>query len=438
VIFTFLVSSLLISCSFPGPSIKNQESYAPCLYTKASYTPKDLQWLNEKIIPYNISTLSEKGLPIKELVYAEITGLGESTHGSHEIYETKIEFTNYLIQDLAYRLVAIEIPYPYISKLNEYIYGNGDELEHILRHTGAWIIHTDEMFNFIQWLKGYNTHVSDNNKVTIIGFDIPIDDAQSGIDTMTNYLGKVDTENSNKLINQLACIAIEPFLYRQLSTVEKEGCRAGINDLINTLEENRATYISLSSLDQFELAVFQANLLLQHEEFLNSSDEVAYSHRDRFMKENVVWIHNVLGRNEKKIVLWAHNAHIGRNTYGKTNSGTMGFLLNDYFGDKYFPIGSTFWEGEFNAIPLTTSHKADSPPADSYEAFFHSANTTLFFIQINQISTPKWFAENHCLRSIGAIYDLNKPEYGWDVDKLSGEYDGFFFVNTSSPTSFLE
>jgi erythromycin esterase-like protein len=87
--------------------------------------------------------------------------------------------------------------------------------------------------------------------------------------------------------------------------------------LTKTLEKNRTTFINFSSLDQFELALFQANLLLQHEEFTIISGQAAYSLRDRLMKENVVWIHDVLGHHEKKIALWGHNTHIGRNMFEK-------------------------------------------------------------------------------------------------------------------------
>ncbi len=436
----FCLTFLLISCSSPGSSAKNQiaESYAPCLLTEASYTSKDIQWLKENIIPYKISTLSDNGLPIKELDKVIIIGIGESTHGSHEITETKIEFTKYLIQYLNFKIVALELPYFTISKLNDYINGGGGNLTYLLEHARAWIINTDEMFNLMHWLKNYNDHAIDNDKVTLIGFDISIDEARPDVDAIINYYKLVDPEYHNKSNSQLACIVLEPYLYRQLSTIEKEECRAKITDLSKTLEKNRTTYIYFSSLDQFELALFQVNMLLQQEELIKTTGEAAYSLRDQFMKENVVWIHEVLGRHEKKIVLWGHNTHIGRNLYEKTNSGTMGFLLNEHFGDKYLPIGLTFWEGEFNAIPMTTSHTADTPPVDSYEAFFHSISTSLFFIQISKKSTPKWLGENHCLRSIGAIFDPKEPEYGWDVDQLSDEFDGFFYINTSSPTNILE
>ena len=36
------------------------------------------------------------------------------------------------------------------------------------------------------------------------------------------------------------------------------------------------------------------------------------------------------------------------------------------------------------------------------------------------------------------MYDDNTPYSGWEVDKLSDEYDGFFYVETSTPTNLFD
>src|SRR5574340_1307156 len=146
---------------------------------------------------------------------------------------------------------------------------------------------------------------------------------------------------------------------------------------------------------------------------------------------------DTLGQNKKKIILWGHNTHIGRNIYGKTDSGTMGHYLEQKYGNLYFPIGSSFYYGEFNAIPLTTEHKSDVPPPDSYESFFDSVNFPIFYIQLDIDSIPNWFSEIHCMRNIGASYDDMTPSNAWDVDELSNEFDGFIFVKKSTPTHLL-
>lgn len=56
------------------------------------------------------------------------------------------------------------------------------------------------------------------------------------------------------------------------------------------------------------------------------------------MAENTVWWHQHL--DEKKVVFWAHNAHIVNvPTYG---TGTMGYHLREEFADKYAAMGFLF------------------------------------------------------------------------------------------------
>lgn len=434
----FLVLILVLNaCTIPktATSDKTLDEFAPCIYKEKSFTTRDVQWLQENAYPIDISTLSKQYLPFWDFSDISIVGIGEVVHGSHELYNIKIELTKYLIQNKDFRIIALEIPLPYTMKINEFLNGGDSDLHDILRQTQSWVLNTEEIYTFLVWAKEFNDHTDTNSKISITGYDIPYNDAQSEIEVINQYLSVVSPENQNEFISQLACMNQDSFSYNQQSALEKEECRSKLNTLITTMEANRTSYIKISSFMEFELAIKSLHSLLQLEKTITSSPENMYPIRDQLMKENVDWIHNIMGN---KIIIWGHNSHIGKNTYWNTNLGTMGLLLAHQYGKSYLAMGSTFYEGSFNAIPLLKNHKSDAPPADSYETYLNSAGQSNFLISLNLASLPDWFTASHCLRNIGALYDDYFPEKGWDVDILSIEFDGFIFVENSTPTHLLD
>lgn len=431
---------MLIACTASGkiPNDRANIIYAPCIFSEKNFQKNDVQWLKTNLIAINTPTLSEIKFPLKIFTNADIVGLGEATHGTHEFYDFKIDLTKYLIKFKGYRIIAFELPMPYIYVLDDYIHGKGGDLRYLLDQMGAWVMDTEEIYNFLVWLKEFNNQAKGDQMITLTGYDLPLNDPTSEISIIDKYVSMVDPENKEKIVSQLTCFNIDQYSYSLKTPTAQKDCRDNILNVLSYIQNKRANYINQSSSSQFELAINSITSLVQLEHLYASSPAMAYPLRDQYMAENVIWIHDILGKGEKRIILWGHNSHIGRNMYIRTKSGTMGYLLSQRYGRSYFNIGSTFYKGDFNALPLDINHQAMVPPEDSYETFFKSAGTPTFYIHLDQPSTPAWFSNDHCLRSVGSMYDDNTPYSGWEVDKLSDEYDGFFYVETSTPTNLFD
>lgn len=95
---------------------------------------------------------------------------------------------------------------------------------------------------------------------------------------------------------------------------------------------------------------------------LEHTQSVSWSKRDRLMAENV--LRHV--RDDERVVLWAHNAHITKDAGWLWNprQRPMGTVLASRLGDEYVAIGSCAGEGSFLAWLIadgTPSRRAAIP-----------------------------------------------------------------------------
>jgi erythromycin esterase-like protein len=158
--------------------------------------------------------------------------------------------------------------------------------------------------------------------------------------------------------------------------------------------------------------------------------------RDQSMAENVEWIadHNP----GAKIVLWAHNGHVGYAAY--PGFSPMGAYLRERFGPEMVNFGLCFSEGSFRAFETGKSlHEftVGQLPEGSLDRALASARIPLFALDLRQLPTDgpvaQWFAEPRAMRSIGAVYSENDAE-SMAVAKTRWQeaFDVIFFVERTT------
>ena len=101
---------------------------------------------------------------------AKIVGLGESTHGSSEIYKMKDRISRYLINNKKFNVFSLEANMPESYLMNNYILNNQGNPKEILKGMYFWIWQTQETLKFIEWMKEYNQN--HNSKAYFDGFDL--------------------------------------------------------------------------------------------------------------------------------------------------------------------------------------------------------------------------------------------------------------------------
>ena len=198
--------------------------------------------------------------------------------------------------------------------------------------------------------------------------------------------------------------------------------------IVEHMQSSRAAYQEKgASQRDIEWAIQNARVVLQCTQMRAGTVT-----RDASMAANVKWI---LDQNPKaKIVLWAHNGHVGR----QGSFASMGSELSRMYGPQMVIFGFTFHQGSFQAVSQGGKGLKDftvpPAPAGSLDTTLASAGIPLFALDLHRAQGPAaaWLAEGHDSRNIGALYPEDQPFALMYPLKASEAYDALFFVEKTS------
>ena len=111
------------------------------------------------------------------------------------------------------------------------------------------------------------------------------------------------------------------------------------------------------------------------------------------------------------MVLSAHNAHIANTTpFAGLGEHNLGGLLRQQYKQQYLTIGTSFFQGSFNAFTPNsfTSYTVGPPPVGSYDYVLGSVGLPLYLLDIRQTPTGSvrnWVQGPAKLRQIGIPFD---------------------------------
>lgn len=237
-----------------------------------------------------------------------------------------------------------------------------------------------------------------------------------GIDARTAHSGK------QSLHSRFLGVRTDPKLAAQ-------DCEA----VVARLRADRSKFLSAgASVRETDWAIQNARLVLQYAEL-----EDGEKTRDESMAENLKWIAE---QNPKaRIVVWAHNAHVGYGEYG--GRASMGSYLRKTFGAEVMNFGFAFNEGAFQSMDMGASgmlraFTVGPAPEGSLDRTLAATGIPLFALDLRR--TPKegpvgeWFRQPHLSRSIGAGYsDALAPKL-WSNNPVPEDYDAILFVEKTA------
>jgi len=162
--------------------------------------------------------------------------------------------------------------------------------------------------------------------------------------------------------------------------------------------------------------------------------------RDQFSMRNLLWSLGS-GEEENKLVLWAHNGHVAKESV-LFNYDVLGHYLQQRFGENYYAIGFTFNEGSFGSFGQNgfQKWKQQREKNISFTTAFASFESPylIFDIRKNLVADKDL---NSLLRgSIPIRRDISET-YNPDQDSLmsinlSKTYDAMIYMDkTNFPTS---
>lgn len=378
----------------------------------------------------------------KSIGNSRVVALGESTHGTREIFRMKHRFLEFLVQEMGFTVFAMESPWPEALVINDYVlHGKGDPAKALSELYLVW--DTEEVLSLIEWMRSYNADPAHKQKVKFYGIDVQ--GSMGAVKYLVSYLKKTAPAWAQKYDQLFAFFENTSSGGRIFSYSQKDydGIKKELASLLEHFDQDKALMSDKTSVEHWGLArrhVYFLDFFMNYIKAGKENDYDSINVRGRGMAHNVQWIMD----REKgaKIMLWAHNFHISAASYPGFPYKFLGMHLKEKLGKDYFPVGFVFNRGAFHGVDFTSptrtpfTHKNFSvePIKGSYGAAFSRTGLPIFWLDL--VSLPgegevgDWFAAPHVFKWVNSAYIGKKDiQYLYNVKDL---FDAVIFLEQTT------
>lgn len=352
--------------------------------------------------------------------------LGEATHGTSQFYAARAQITSLLIKEKGFNVIAVEADFPEVQPINQFLKDSqfrkstAESLDGFKRFP-IWMWKNKEMLSFIEQLKDINLQKPPEKKIAFYGMDLY--SMYSSIEAVISYLDKVDPDAAQMAKKRYACFyryGSDDDSYGQAMSYVKENCQKQVVDQLIELQKKRNEYLQENSLqgnEELFYAEQNAKVAKDAEQYYRemfSRRAKTWNLRDLHMADMVDEVSNHVKKisGTSKIVVWAHNSHVGNalaTEFSESEELSLGQLvLFRHWGDAYL-VGLTTYNGTVAAASqwgAKVEKKTLNPALDgSYEELFHNTDIKSFMLDFNDLpSDLNTFKQNHLERSVGVVY----------------------------------
>lgn len=364
----------------------------PKIYLKNYNTDKLNTAISKSSVPINISTddslIGSLNPLIEKLSNKRIVSIGESTHGTSEFYRLREIITKKLIEENGFNLVVLESPYDDIELLNKEL--SESSLDSLMRKHLLSIYQTQEMKSFLQWYK-------DNRLRYGLKFKGCDDSFWTFYQLLIYNIGPLIDKKLDKLLSELKS-NISKSTNENLKNEQK--ISTSIYDNISEIEKHLKLTDNLTK-PVMEILFNGKNTYIN---YLNVKNKKRVQSRDEIMADRISYLAK---DRSKKIIVWAHNAHISNEIIVDNEIGIMGRDLKHEFGNDYHSIGLATLQGSYSFIE------------EKFINGDHSYNDRLKKVDLLSIETPLW--ENSLALNGNAYYlNFSKLKKELETDEIIG------------------
>jgi len=353
--------------------------------------------------------------------------IGEASHGTHEFYRVRAEITKRLIREQGFDAVAVEADWPDAYRVNRWVRGadeDADATEALggFRRFPQWMWRNADVLDFIGWLRAWNDARPAEQRAGFYGLDLY--SLHASMEAVLTYLRVVDPEAAARAAERYACFdrfGADPQDYgHAASALMTPPCEHEVVAQLVELRARAGDYAHRDgrvAADDLFFAEQNARLVRNAEEYYRAmfaGRVSSWNLRDRHMAETLDALAGHLGRPGRpaKVVLWAHNSHLGDARATEMGDGgelNVGQLVRQRYGRQAVNVGFTTYDGS-----VTAAHDWDGAaqrmtvrPAleGSYEALFHRAGGTNLLLDLRAATDlGAVLAMPRLERAIGVIY----------------------------------
>ncbi len=388
--------------------------------------------------------------------------IGEASHGTHEFYRVRAAITKRLIVEHGFTGVAVEADWPDANRVHRYVTGGDDDPDAVESLAGfirfpQWMWRNADVLDFVGWLRAHNDALSPAApRVGFYGLDLY--SLHTSIDAVLRYLRIVDPDAARRAAERYACFDAygeDLQAYGQATTLglaptcERE-VLAQLVDLRRAAAEYARRDHRLTPDDLF-FAEQNARLIANAEQYYRAmfaSYGSSWNLRDSHMADTLGALMAHLGARmpAPKLVVWAHNSHIGdarateRHRAGELN---LGQLVRGRVGAEAVLVGFSTYAGTVTAAsnwdePAQRKQVRPALP-QSYEALFHHVGTPNFLLAMPETAVREALLRPRLQRAIGVIYrpDTERQSHYYHV-QLPAQFDAILHYDVTRAVEPLE
>jgi erythromycin esterase-like protein/predicted phosphoribosyltransferase len=359
---------------------------------------------------------------------ASIVMLGESTHGTHEFYRQRARITQRLIEEKEFNAVATEADWPDACRVNRFVRCGHDGSDSVEALAGfdrfpAWMWRNADVLDFTGWLRNFNEQACTlDRQAGFYGVDLY--SLHKSMNEVIAYLERTDPSLVQHVRTHYSCIdrhGPDPQHYGLLAASGMtESCRKQVIRVLTDLCARRIEHVSVDGRDAADeqfYAVQNARVVCNAEEYYRNlfrSDVSSWNLRDRHMSEALVELaaHLQSQHGRAKIVVWAHNSHVGdarATDMSRRGECNLGQLVREAFPGQSKIVGFTTYTGSVTAASgwhLPAERKRVRPAVeDSYEHLFHQVGIPGFWLDLTaQNAAVEALRPERLERAIGVVY----------------------------------
>jgi erythromycin esterase-like protein len=390
--------------------------------------------------------------------------LGESTHGTREFYRMRAELSKRLILEKGFDAIAVEADWPDALRVSRYVqHASADNTaDHALggfQRFPQWMWRNTEVVNLLEWLRRHNHYLHRPERIGFFGLDLY--SLRKSMDAVIHYLDEVDPDAALRARARYGCfghMAEDPQRYGYAATFGiKRDCENEVVQQLVSLMNESAAYLEWdveAASDELFYAQQNARVAKNAEHYYRSmfrGRDESWNVRDMHMAETLHTLREHLSRHKgapAKIVVWAHNSHIGdarATEMGEHGQLNLGQLVRDRYGDgDSFLLGFTTHAGTVTAAldwesPARRMEMLTSRP-DSFENLFHHTRHDRFAIPLrNNEEAKALLRERRLERAIGVLYlaDTELHSHYFHAD-ITRQFDAVVHMDHTSAIQPLD
>ena len=380
-----------------------------------------------------------------QLANARIVVLGESTCGTHELYDLRASITRRLIGRGSAALV-IEADWPDAVRVDRYVRHLGDDesSRHALgsfERFPKWLWRNTDVVAMLDWLRAYNGLQRPERRAGFYGLDLYA--MFASIQCVLSHLDEHDPPAARIARARYACFDHEahPAIDGGIGKLDE----LVIVQLVEMQRRRAARSGRTPAGDAWWNAMHAAHVCDDAEAYYRTiccAD--AWDLRERHMADTIDMLAGHLGA-PAKLVVWAHNSHVGdaRATELADRRVTLGQLLRERHPGEVALVGFTTYDGTVLVADDwdEPAHREQVRPGlpNSWEALFHDAELPRCMMTAAALRRAVGAEVDRLERSIGVVYRPEAERHShYRAARIADQFDVIVHVDRTRAVEPLD